>query len=173
MIIFKDKKIKNIIVICITLISLLELYFAYKVQKEYTGIYEVGIFILFIFQPFWYKSLFRDQETYLKLRVIAIVLISLILPLIIYFTLPTYTYNEGKQIVKEYVQSSGNLIFIDISKDKDTVPLTANPKRLFVSDRAYYYGIKSTFNNKYFMVNPLTGKVIQLSEDYWEFKDNK
>lgn len=170
MTIFKDKKLKNIIIICITLISLLELYFAYKVAREYAGIYQIGLFTPLIFQPLFYKVLFREQKTYLKLRVIGIGLISFILPLIIYSTLPNFTYYEGKQIVKRYVQPSGNLAFIDISKDRDTVPLINSPGRLFVSHRAYYYGIESTLNNKYFMVNPLTGEVTQLSEDYWELK---
>jgi len=167
MIFLKNKRVKNIVITCITLVTLVELYFAYKIAKEYAGIYQIGIFMPLIFQPFCYNALFREQKTYWKLRVIGIGLISLILPLCIYFTLPNYTYNEGKQIVERYVQSSGNPIFIDISKDKDTVPLVNNPKRLFVSNRAYYYGIKATDNNKYFMVNPLTGEVIQLSENFW------
>ena len=50
------------------------------------------------------------------------------------------------------------------------MPLINNPKHLFISSRVYYYGIKSTVDNKYFMVNPLTGKVMQLSEDYWTSK---
>ena len=165
--IFKGKKIKNIIIICITLISLLEMYFAYKVTKEYVGVYNVGIFILLLLQPLYYKALFRKEKTYLQFKFISIILISFILPIIIYFTLPNYTYNEGKQIVEQYVHSSTNLIFIDISKDKDTVPVINSPKQLFVFNREYYYGIKSTGANKYFMVNPLTGKVVQLSEEFW------
>ena len=164
---FKDKKIKNTIIICIALITLLELYFAYKISKDYAGVYQIGIFTPLIFQPLYYKSLFSGQRTYPRLRIIGAVLISFILPLIIYFNLPNYTYYEGKQIVERYVHSSGKLIFIDISNDKDTVPVVNNPKRLFVSNREYYYGIKSTVDNKYFMVNPLTGKVVQLSKDFW------
>lgn len=164
----KSKKIKNVIIICITLISLLELYFAYEIANEYAGVYEIGIFIPLIFQPFYYyKVLFREQKPYSKWRIIVIGLISSILSLVIYFTLPNYTYNDGKQVVKEYVQSSGNPVFIDIPKNIDTVPIWNNPKRLFVSNRAYYYEIKSTVENKYFLVNPLTGEVDQLSNKYW------
>jgi hypothetical protein len=163
--IFEDKKVKNIIIICITLLSLLELYFAYRVVSGYAGVYQVGIFIPVLIQPFSYYALLKKQMSYFKLRVVVVVLITLILPSVIYFTLPNYTYNEGKQMVERYVQSSKNIEFVDISKDKDTIPITGNPKRLFVSDRAYYYEIKSTGGNKYFMVNPLTGEVVQLSEE--------
>jgi hypothetical protein len=162
--IFKDKKIVNIIIICITLLSLLELYFAYRVSNEYAGIYQVGIFSPVIFQPFSYNALLRKQMSYFKLRIVGIALISLILPSIIYFTLPNYTYNEGKEMVERYVQPSENIEFIDICKDKDTVHLADNLKRLFVSNKAYYYEIKSNVDNKYFMVNPITGVAIQLSE---------
>ncbi|GCD11059.1 hypothetical protein [Clostridium tagluense] len=165
--IFKDKKTKDIIFICMTLISLLEWYFAYKIANKYAGIYNIGIFILFLGQPIYYKALFKNQNAYLKLKIIAMGLILFISPLIIYYTLPKYTYNEGKQIVQRYVHSSRNTVFIDISKEKDTVPLVNNPEQLFVSNRAYYYEIKSTIGNKYFMVNPLTGKVVQMPKDYW------
>ena len=153
--------------IIIYLVSLVELYLAYKVASEYAGVYEIRIFIPLIFQPFFYNALFREDKTYLKFKIIGIGLLSFILPLTIYFTLPNYTYNEGKQMVERYVRASKNTVFIDISSERDTIPLTNNPKRLFISNRAYYYAIKSTVDNKYFMVNPITGKVMQLSEDYW------
>lgn len=168
MTIFKNKKINNIIIICITLLSLLELYFIYKITMDYRGIYKVSIFFsAFISQSFSYIRLLKKEIPYPNFRFIIIVLLSLFLPLMTYFTLPNYTYNEGKQIVQRYLQSSGNPIFIDFPKNKDTVPLANNSERLFVSNRAYCYGIKSTINNKYFMVNPLTGKLVQLSEYYW------
>lgn len=165
--IFKDKKIKNIIIICITLISLLELYFAYKVLKEYRGIYQIGVFILFIYQPFLYNNLFRKQLSHYKLRIVIIGLMSLLLPLTIYFTLPKYTYNEGKQFVEQYLEQSKSVKFVDYSFGKDTIPVYNNPKQLFVSDRAYYYTITSTEGTKYFMVNPLTGKLHQMSQGVW------
>jgi hypothetical protein len=171
MTIFKDKRVKSIIVFCITLISLLELYFAYRILAEYRGIYEGwGFFIPFIYQPFWGIRLFKKELAYYKFRMLGIGLIAFACPFIIYFTLPNYTYNEGKYFVEQYVQSSGNYEFIEFSREKDTIPVVDNPQRLFVSNRAYYYGIKSIVNNTYFMVNPLTGKVVQLAENYWEYK---
>jgi hypothetical protein len=163
--IIEDKNVRNIIIICITLLSLLELYFAYRVVSGYAGVYQVGIFIPVMIQPFSYYALLKRQMSYFKLRVVLVVLITLILPSIIYFTLPNYTYNEGKQMVEKHMQSIKNIEFVDISRGKATLPITGNPKRLFVSDRAYYYEIKSTIGNRYFMVNPITGEVVQLSEE--------
>lgn len=163
--IFKDKKMKNTIVTCITLLTLLELYFAYRVSNEYAGIYQVGIFFPVIFQPFSYNALLRKQLSYFKLRIVVIVFITLILPSIIYFTLPNYNYNEGKQMVKQYLQPSEQIEFVDISKEKDTVPLADDFKRLFISNKAYYYEVKSTTDKEYFMVNPITGETVQLSEE--------
>lgn len=125
----KNRNMNIVIIICITLISLLEIYFAYKVTKGYSRVYNTGIFILFLLQPFYYIAVFKKDKTHLKLKIALFVLISFILPLIIYFTLPNYTYNEGKQIVEQYVHSRSNLIFIDISNDKNTVPVINNPKQ--------------------------------------------
>ena len=68
-------------------------------------------------------------------------------------------------MVKQYLQPSENIEFADVSKDKDTLPLADDFKRLFVSNKAYYYEIKSTTNNAHFMVNPITGEAVQLSEE--------
>ena len=163
--VFKDKRLKNIIITCITLLTLLELYFAYKVANEYAGVYRVRAFFPFIFQPFAYYALLSKQVSYFKLRIAGIVLLSIFLPAIIYFTLPSYTYNEGKQMVEQYFKPSVNIEFVDISKDKATLPLADDFNRLFVFNKAYYYEVKSTTDNEYFMVNPITGEVVQLSEE--------
>ncbi|SHH76547.1 hypothetical protein [Clostridium grantii] len=163
----RNKKIKNIVLLIIVLISLLELYFSYKVAKEYAGIYEIGIFLPFIIQPFiYYKLLFKVQKTYFKSRFTVVLLISFTLPLTIFFTLPNFTYNEGKQLIEEYAHSDGHLVFRDISKDEDTKAICNNPSRLFVSDRAYYYEIQLNGKNEFFLVNPLTGRVEQLLDKY-------
>ena len=164
----KNEKTKSIIITCITLITFVELYLAYKISKEYAGVYQIGVFILpIILQPFVYNSLFRESKAYSKLRIITIGLLSLILPLIIYCTLPGYTYNQGKQTIELYEQTSKNTVFIDIYKNKQTVPLVDNSERLLIYPKAYYYGIKSTVDNKYFIVSPLTGEIILLSEDFY------
>lgn len=116
----------------------------------------------------YFRLLFREQKTYPKARIVVFALVSVILPLVIYATLPSYTYDEGKKLVEQEVQSTEKIIFVDISKDSDTMLIYNNPKRLFVKDRAYCYEIKAIGENKYFLVNPIDGQVNQLSEKYWE-----
>ncbi|GAA0182174.1 hypothetical protein SH2C18_45990 [Clostridium sediminicola] len=164
----EHKKTKISILVFIALVSLLELKYAYYISREYAGVYEIGISIPLILQPlYYYRLLFKEQKTSLRLRIIVMGSLSVVLPLVIYFTLPNYTYKQGKQIVKEYVQVTGKPIFVDIPRGMDTVTLINNPKRLFVSDRAYCYEIKSTGENKYFLVNPITGEVYKMKNKYW------
>lgn len=163
----KDKKIERYIIIGIILITLLEMCFAYKVFKYYRGVYEVTIFLPLLMQPFWYLRLFRKEMSYYKTRVVMISLISVLLPMIIYVTLPNYTYDKGKQIVKEHLNQSKNIIFVDLAFGKNTIPIFNNPKQLFISNRAYYYEIISTEGNIYLMINPIDGELTQLSESYW------
>lgn len=169
---FNNKK--SIIIICITIITILEAYLAYQVVNKYVGLYQIQVSIALIFQPMnYYNLLFKKHKNYVKLRITVLILISLILPIIIYFTLPSYTYIEGKILVEQYEKSGQNLEFIDVPKDEDTIPIVDNPTRLFVSNRAYYYVTKIDAENKYFIVNPISGKVHQISDSYWpEFNIN-
>lgn len=163
---YKSNK-KKIIIIAIILITLFEIYFAYIIFNDYRGIYQVSIFIPLLLQLFLYYRLIIQDITYVKTRFIILAIISFIIPLTIYFTLPNYTYDKGKQVVKEYLKGTPNTIFVEFSFNKDTIPLVNNRKEIFVSNRAYYYEIISEEEKKYFIVNPLTGEATQLSESYW------
>lgn len=128
----------------------------------------MGIFLPLMFQPDVYKTLFTKEKAHYKLRIVIAVLISFILPITIYFTLPSYTYIEGKMKVEQYFGQNKNISFYFYSMGKNSIPLSNNPKQLFVSNRAYYYGVTSEEGNEYFfIVNPLTGELIQLSKRFW------
>lgn len=167
-IMLKDKNAKNFIFAVIFLITAVEAYFGYKAYIDYVGIYQVGIFLPLMFQPDAYKTLFIKEKAFHKLRIVIAVLISFILPIIIYFTLPSYTYIEGKMKVEQYFGQNKNISFNYYSMGKNSIPLSNNPKQLFVSNRAYYYEVASEDGNKYFfIVSPLTGELIQLSKRFW------
>ncbi|MDD4844108.1 MAG: hypothetical protein PHU31_07230 [Anaerotignum sp.] len=162
-------KTKYFLIICISLLSLLELYWGFQVGKAYRGSYFVAIFIPFIIQPYWYYiALFRNQKDYLKIRIISIVLISFILPLIIYYTIPNYTYNDGKRFIEQYMNLDRKADFISYSYGESTIPVLNCEKSLLGSNREYYYGVKLDKENKYVTVNAVSGKVTQLSEGYWD-----
>ncbi|MDF2883561.1 MAG: hypothetical protein K0R54_4118 [Clostridiaceae bacterium] len=155
------------ITILISLISLLELYFGYMVYKSYKGVYDITIFLPIVFQPLWYKSLFKEKKSNYKIKIIKVCIISICLPLTIYFTLPKYTYDEGKMFVQQYLEPSKNISFADSPFGKCTIPVSNKSKKLFIFNKVYYYNIISTEGTKYFIVDPITGKLSQMSQDFW------
>ncbi len=160
---------KKILIICISIISLFELYWGFQVGKEYRGSYFVSIFIPFLMQPYWYYILlFRKHKTFLNLRFLGIALISFILPLLIYCTIPNYTYNDGKRLIEQCMNLDRKAEFIKYSYSESTVPVLNCEKSLLGSSREYYYGIKLDKEKKYVTVNAVSGKVTQLSERYWD-----
>lgn len=161
------KKIKMWLISGITIITLIELYFSYKVLKDYRGIYPINLSLLFLLQPIYYWRLFNKKLSYFKTRLIGMGVISIILPLVIYFTLPNYTYQEGQQLVIQNIDPSENVKFIDLPSGRDTIPVINDTTPFSKSKRAYYYVISSTEGEKYFAVLPQTGKVTQLKEKYW------
>lgn len=162
-------KRKVFLIICISSISLLELYWGFQVGREYRGSYFVTIFIPCLIQPYWYYMvLFRNQRNFLKIRIFGIVLISFILPLIIYYTIPNYTYNDGERVIEQYMNLDRKAVFINYSYSESTIPVLNCEESLLGSNREYYYGIKLDSENKYFTVNAVSGKVTQLSEAYWD-----
>lgn len=162
-------KNKKIFIVCIILISLLELYWGFQVAREYRGTYFVAVFTPFVIQPYWYYILlYKKPQNYLKIRIAGIVIISFILPLTIYCTIPNYTYNDGKNFIEQDMNLDSEFVFTDYSLSKSTIPVLNCKKVLLCSNREYYYDIKLNKENKYFTVNAVTGKVTQLSEGYWE-----
>lgn len=168
MVSYKNKKVKTTIVAFVILITLLEMYLVYKITIEYTGIYKIHYFVpLISFQIYYCFLLFKKERKYLVIRAFSIGLLTIIIPVIVYITLPNYTYNEGKQNVELYLQSYTDIEFIKIPKSSDTIPTINNPKQLFVSNRLYYYKITLMNKNKYFVVSPITGEVSELSKAFW------
>jgi hypothetical protein len=165
--IFNTKKSKRIITILIILITLLEMYFAYWVLYHYRGIYQVSIFIPFLLQLIWYRSLSKPENGHRKFKKNSAIVISISLPWLIYFTLPNYTYDEGKRIIINHLEENENLMFSQYPFGQDTIPVINNPKGIFMLNRAYYYKITLPEGDKYFMVCPITGELRQLSDKYW------
>jgi hypothetical protein len=164
----KNKKIKFVIVILITVISLIEIYFGFKIYNEYKGVYQTEIFFIFILQPYLYIVLLNKQIKYLKARSVLVVGVSIILPFIICFSLPKYTYDEGKLIVKNKIKTGINITYTKQPIYKYSVPIVENNKNLLIRNREYYYKIKVNSAINYYIVSPITGKITKLSECYWK-----
>lgn len=80
------------------------------------------------------------------------------------FTAPKYTYEEGKKLVKDYVNHE--VTFADYEIKQQTIPIVKMGTYLFIEDRAYYYRILSDTEYEYYLVIPMTGYVTE-TKPYW------
>lgn len=174
--IFKNPKAKLPIRIGIILISLLELLGLVIMFLNYGRIISYGFFIILILmQPWWYINLTNIKaKIYTSKRFNTSVVINILLSLLIIISfpaaLPEYTYDEGRKLLEETLGKDSS---IHLPLDKNYV-YTLNvtsfpkcfPKFLFISDRFYYYEVKKAEVLTHYMVNPLTGDILELYSDY-------
>jgi len=151
----------------ITVITLVEAYFNYIALKDYIGIYQTSIFIPLLLQPILYRKLFmREEKVSLKnWKLLAMGTISIALPFVIYFTLPDYTYDEGKEMIKS--TQVDTVSFMDLETQKSTIPAIGRDSGLLKSSRIYYYITDTGTIKNYFVVDPLTGEVQELDQDFY------
>jgi len=151
----------------ITIITLVEAYFNYIALKDYIGIYQTGIFIPLLLQPILYRKFFMSEEK-VRLknwRLLAMGTISIVLPFVIFFTLPDYTYAEGKEMVESTLEDT--VSFVDLETQKRTIPTIERDSGLLKSNRIYYYITDTGTEKNYFVVDPLTGEIQELDQDFY------
>ena len=151
----------------ITVITLVEAYFNYIALKDYIGIYQSGIFIPLLLQPILYRKLFMSEEkvSLKNWRLLAMATISIALPFVIYFTLPEYTYAEGKEMIESTREDT--VSFMDLETKMRTIPAIGRDSGLLKSNRIYYYITDTGTEKNYFVVDPLTGEVQELDQDFY------
>lgn len=151
----------------ITVITLVEAYFNYIALKDYSGIYQTGIFIPLLLQPIFYRKFFMSEEK-VRLknwRLLAMATVSIVLPFVIFFTLPDYTYAEGKEMIK--ATGTDYVSFMELETQKRTIPAIGRNPGFLKSSRVYYYITDTGTEKNYFVVDPLTGEVQELSQDFY------
>lgn len=151
----------------ITVITLVEAYFNYIALKEYIGIYQTGIFIPLLLQPILYRKFFMSEEkvSFKNWKLLALATVSIVLPFLIYFTLPEYTYAEGQEMIA--ATGEDTVSFIDLETQKRTIPAIGRDSGVLKSDRIYYYITDTGTEKSYFVVDPVTGEVQELSQDFY------
>lgn len=142
------------------------MFYLYSINTDYKGVYQIEYFIpcitiLGIIFIFWILS----KQALTKIKKIILLLTLILIPLIIYFTLPNYIYNDGKEIIRKELKSS-SLEFPKFQEEY-TVPITNNTKSFFIKDKEYYYIITLGNENKYFRLDPVTGSLNELSSKFW------
>ncbi len=162
----KKNSLKNILNLSIFILLVLEIFYLYKINTDYKGVYQIQYFIpcVIILVVIFIRSIV-EEKTLRKNKKIVLLCILVLIPLIIYFTLPNYSYNEGKDIIRKELKST-NLEFSK-SQEEYTVPIINNSRFSFVKDKEYYYIINSDNETKYFKVNPVTVSLDALSSNFW------
>lgn len=161
----EDIKQNKFLFILIIILTLTELYWGYEVYKDYKNVYDVGLFLVFLIQPFWYSFLIVDAKDHPRWKIMISILLTIILPIILYYSLPNYTYDDGREIIRE--KFNKDMEFTDYSNSMDTIPISEKKKNFFTTERAYYYKVYID-GYKYFIVNEETGELIELEQGYWE-----
>lgn len=164
----KNKKTANLLIFTITIISILELYAIYTLNMAFKGVYQIGFFVaLAIAQPIIFGLLLKNKTTS-KFKIGAMVIIALVLPIVVSFTIPDYTYEDGKNILRQSLASNKTSVILTPLPGEYTVPVVENSNHIFIANRVYYYIIKEdNLDKKYFLVNPITGNLQEITEKYW------
>lgn len=151
----------------ITIITLVEAYFNYRALKDYIGIYQTGVFIPLLLQPIVYRKLFMSEEkaSLVNWKLLTMGTISIVLPFVIFFTLPDYTYAEGKEKIASTREDT--VSFMDLETQKRTIPAIGRDPGLLKSNRIYYYITDNGTEKNFFVVDPLTGEVQELEQDFY------
>lgn len=162
-----SKKTKIGVMLFMVFISMIEVYFIYRIRIEYEGIYQIGFFlVLFIAQPFLFGMIIKNKKSP-KIEIFFVIVTFIVLPIIIYFTLPNYTYLQGKEMIEQEFQDQTQFIFLDNDYGQYTVPVIENSEQIFIANRVYYYTIRLNNETKYMIIDPLTGELKEMEEKYW------
>ncbi|MFH5837302.1 hypothetical protein ACHAL6_14665 [Proteiniclasticum sp. C24MP] len=161
------ESMKKYILAGITILTLVEAYFYYRALKDYIGIYQASIFIPLLLQPIFYRKLFQSGEklSLKSWKLSSMIMVSLLLPVLIWYTIPDYTYEEGKALVEASMDESVD--FPEQEFQSRTIPAMGRQKGILHSNRIYYYTVEADGVTSYHVVDPLTGEVQELEEDYF------
>lgn len=177
---FKNPKLKMPIRLSAIVISIIEIIILRMVYLNYGTVISYGYFItLILMQPYWYFNITNPHSKIhnsprFKFSATSIILISLILIISFPAALPKYTYNQGKALLYNSGYFTAEKTCLVYDNTVDTLPVTSFskgfPKLLFINDRFYYYKeVDINDTERYFMVNPLTGKIIELKDDFYSY----
>lgn len=82
---------------------------------------------------------------------------------------PTYTFMQAERLVLDEYRDEISIMDSGEEKFRDTVPIYTEDHRIFITDRDYHFkGVTKTKEHRYFLVNPRTGEVMEMSQPYWQ-----
>ena len=125
--------------ILIWIITIIEMLLAILIIKLYSNVYAIeGFILIIIMQPFIYMWIITKEGKNKKILKTVGAIVMILIPLIIIFTLPRYTYNGGKEIVEVYL---GEVEFIKLEKKDKSISIEKDNEYIFLKDKVYKYKV--------------------------------
>lgn len=124
-----------------------------------TLLFDIGIILLSLLLIFIKKEFGK-----VKGKLIVFTVLSILIPVLFIFNLPATTYEGGKVIVQNEINSN-DVTFI--SKKYISVP-SKSLNSLFIKDYCYYYAVEVSGKKLYYTVDPADGSVYQLEQDFFQ-----
>jgi len=160
------KNRRNGIMILVLFLLIIEIYLIIDSIYKYKGVQQVYILALIVAVLLYgcFRMLYQNKKEN-KVRIISAIVITIGICGMTILTRPTYSYEEGKVLVEKYLESSDDS-FIEVENDRMLVPVTYEKQHIFIGQFGYYYKYKDDINKLFFIVNPLTGKVSLLEDEF-------
>lgn len=169
-----EKSKKRLMLWGIILISLIELYALSRLNSLYQGVHSVSYFTtVIIMQIFiWYFFLFKERRSSRRNRIalLFILLVTISTPILMLITQPSYSYEEGKEIIMNSSEIETGYNLVAVPEGRKTVPVMENPSNstnIFINNRVYHYQLSDGTEEIFLLVHPFTGEIIELQESFF------
>lgn len=135
----------------------------------YKGIFLPGSFISLslIIIIFNYRLFRHENARWFDIRVTIILLSSIIIFIILLLSRPTYTFNDGIDLVYNHFSLDETYEYKAYGIRYNTIPSNYEEIHAFHSNRVYYYRFFKNDEYRYFIVEPMSGVVMEMGGEYW------
>lgn len=160
---------KNIMMTIVYFIEIMQLLVLIVFLFLYKGLFMVGGFIaLSLCMIIFTYRLFRQENVRgFKTRTTLILLISIIVFVVLLYSRPTYTFNEGKSLVYNQFLLDETYDYKVYGIGHNTIPSSYEELHAFQSNRLYYYRFINNEEYRYFVVEPMSGVAMDIGGEYW------
>lgn len=177
---FKHSRAKLPLRFFIVIISIIEARIIFSFSSKYPGILSYSVFtsstLMQIFLVYYLTSnkAKKDSNNKANFTICLLIAVFIAVPFFMYSALPKYTYEEGQIILTDYLKADTTIEFTSKDDIIPTLPVTPYPKGfpkvMLWNNKFYYYEVKINENHRFFAINPLTGEIIELKKNFYDFK---
>lgn len=177
---FKHSRAKLPLRFFTVIISIIEARIIFSFSSKYPGIISYSVFtsliLLQIFLVFYLtgNKAKKDTDTKYNLNTSLLIAALVAVPFFIFGALPNYSYEKGKDLLTQYLNTNSAIEFTSKNELMQTLPVTPYPKGfpkvILWNNKFYYYEVKVNESHRFFAINPLTGEIIELKKNFYDFK---